>query len=322
MLHKPILIVPGQVDSVFFEIFFKSLKKKKFSSPLILICSIEIFKSNARKYKFLGNYILITKKLNELELNNKTVYIINVNFKDIRNKRSLIKFKNDYILNCFKIAFGILKYKFTYKFLNGPINKKNFLNKKYLGITEFISKKFKRSGIDIGMLIYNKRLSVCPLTTHLPIKLISKNVSKQLIQNKLKLINHFYLNIFKFKPKIAVVGLNPHCESISSFNEDEKVILPAVNFAKRKGISVSGPYPADTIFLKQNRKKFNVILGMYHDQVLTPLKTLYEYDAINITMGLPFLRVSPDHGPNEEMVNKNLSNPTSLIKALEFLDNN
>jgi len=92
--------------------------------------------------------------------------------------------------------------------------------------------------------------------------------------------------------------------------------------SKKKGISVFGPYPADTIFLKQNRSKFNVILGMYHDQVLTPLKTLYEYDAINITMGLPFLRVSPDHGPNEKMVNKNLSNPTSLFKALEFLDQN
>jgi len=79
--------------------------------------------------------------------------------------------------------------------------------------------------------------------------------------------------------------------------------------------------PADTIFLKYNRKKFDVIVGMYHDQVLTPIKTLFEYNAINVTIGLPFLRVSPDHGPNENMVGKNLSNPLSLIRALEFLDN-
>jgi 4-hydroxythreonine-4-phosphate dehydrogenase len=85
---------------------------------------------------------------------------------------------------------------------------------------------------------------------------------------------------------------------------------------------VSGPFPADTIFLKNNRKKFDVIIGMYHDQVLTYLKTLFEYDAINITLGLPFLRISPDHGPNEKMLGKNLSNPLSLLKAIKFLDKN
>ena len=88
---------------------------------------------------------------------------------------------------------------------------------------------------------------------------------------------------------------------------------------KRK-FRVSGPYPADTIFLRKNRKKFDVILGMYHDQVLSPIKTLFEYDAINITLGLPFVRISPDHGPNEKMVGKNVSNPLSLYKAISFLE--
>ena len=85
---------------------------------------------------------------------------------------------------------------------------------------------------------------------------------------------------------------------------------------------MSGPFPADTIFLKKNRKQFNVILGMYHDQVLTPVKTIFEFDAINITMGLPFLRVTPDHGPNQNMVGKNISNPISLINAIIFCDRN
>ena len=89
-----------------------------------------------------------------------------------------------------------------------------------------------------------------------------------------------------------------------------------------KKYNVLGPYSADTIFLKDNRKKFDVIVGMYHDQVLTPLKTLFEYDAINITLGLPFIRISPDHGPNEKMLGKNLSNPLSLLKAIKFLDKN
>ncbi len=97
---------------------------------------------------------------------------------------------------------------------------------------------------------------------------------------------------------------------------------PAIKHLNNIGYKISGPYSADTIFLKNNRKKFNVIVGMYHDQVLTPLKTLYEYDAINITLGLPFTRISPDHGPNAEMLGKNLSNPLSLIKAISFLDKN
>ena len=123
-----------------------------------------------------------------------------------------------------------------------------------------------------------------------------------------------------FKPKIAVTGLNPHCESILKFNEDEKIIRPTIKSLKKKGYNIHGPFSADTIFLKQNRSRYNVILGMYHDQVLSPLKTLKEYDAINITLGLPFFRVSPDHGPNETMINKNLSNPLSLIRSLKFLD--
>ena len=114
--------------------------------------------------------------------------------------------------------------------------------------------------------------------------------------------------------------MNPHCESILSFNEDNEIVSRAINSQKKQGITVSGPYPADTIFLKDNRKKFDVILGMYHDQVLTPIKTLFEFNAINITMGLPFLRITPDHGPNEKMINKNISNPISLVKALSFLD--
>ena len=122
------------------------------------------------------------------------------------------------------------------------------------------------------------------------------------------------------KPNIAITGLNPHCESIDRYNEDSKVIKPVVEYMKKSNYKISGPFPADTIFLKENRKKYDVIIGMYHDQVLTPMKTLFEYDAINITLGLPFIRISPDHGPNEKMLGKNLSNPLSLIKSISFLD--
>ena len=170
------------------------------------------------------------------------------------------------------------------------------------------------------MLIFNENLSVCPLTTHLPLKLVSKNITKDKIEQKIRLIDTFFKEKLNYAPKIAVTGLNPHCESILKINEDEKIVSKAIKSQKKKGIKVNGPFPADTIFLKKNRIKYNVILGMYHDQVLTPFKALFEFDAINVTMGLPFLRVTPDHGPNKKMVGKNISSPVSLIKALTFLD--
>ena len=114
--------------------------------------------------------------------------------------------------------------------------------------------------------------------------------------------------------------MNPHCESVDIFDEDKKIVTPAIKSLVKSNYKIIGPLSADTIFLKKNRKKYNLIVGMYHDQVLTPMKTLFEYDAINITLGLPFLRISPDHGPNESMAGKNKSNPLSLIKALTFFD--
>ena len=104
------------------------------------------------------------------------------------------------------------------------------------------------------MLIYNKELSVCPLTTHLPIKFVSKKINKRLIIEKVILINNFFKNNFGFKPKIGVTGLNPHCESIHEFNEDQKIIMPAIKHLRKKGYKIKGPFPSDTIFLNQNRK--------------------------------------------------------------------
>ena len=316
MKIKPILVVAGEPDSIFFEIFFKSIKIK-IKSPIILICCKNKLIKQLKKFK-------CKKKIRDIDylnlknsyLNNKKINLINVKLQNI----NIEKVKNKYIERCFNIAFFMIKKNYTYKLINGPIEKKTFLKRKYLGVTEYISHKFNTN--KNGMLIYNEKLSVCPLTTHLPLKLVNKNITKKNIENKIKLINSFFKNKFNYSPKIAVTGLNPHCESILKINEDEKIVSRAIQSQKNKGINVKGPYPADTIFLKKNRIKFNVILGMYHDQVLTPFKALFEFDAINITMGLPFLRITPDHGPNKKMVGKNISNPISLIKALKFLDKN
>ena len=313
-----ILIVAGEPNSIFLEIFFK-VQKKKIKNPIILISSKKLLKLQMNKLNFKKKIrILDPKKLNNYRLDNNSINLINKKYNQKNAFEKISKKSNEFIKNSFEMAFKIIKNYKIYKFINGPISKKYFLEKKYLGITEYISQKFKIK--KTGMLIYNKNLSVCPITTHLPLKTVAKKITKKLISEKIKIINNFYIDKLKKKPKVAVLGLNPHCESIYKYNEDLSIIKPAVNNLKKQKYNISGPSLL-ILFLSQNRKKYDVVLGMYHDQVLTPIKTLFEYDAINITMGLPFIRVSPDHGPNEEMLGKNKSNPTSY-KAINFLDKN
>jgi len=320
MSYSPILIVSGEPNSVFLELFFKILKKEKIKSPIILISSKKLLELQMKRLGFKNKINLLNpSKLKTYKLDNKTINLIDVKYNPNKAFEKISSKSNIFIKKSFELAFQIIKKEKIHKFINGPISKKNFLKSKFLGITEYISQKFFTK--KTCMLIYNKNLSVCPVTTHLPLKLIPKKINKKNISEKVSLIDNFYKKKFNIKPKIAILGLNPHCESILKYNEDEKIIRPLIKILKYK-YDVTGPYSADTIFLKKNRKRFDVILGMYHDQVLTPIKTLFEYDAINITLGLPFIRVSPDHGPNESMIGKNLSNPQSLMSAIKFLDKN
>ena len=317
MNYKPILIVAGEPNSIFFEIFFKTIKKK-IKSPIILIASKKMLFKQA---KILNQSIKINS-INEFDViqkkNLKKINLINIDFNQVKAFNKITSKSNKYISSCFDVAIRLLKNNVSNKLINGPISKKAFLKKKFNGITEYLADKTNTK--KFAMIIYNKNLSVCPLTTHIPIKYVSKKIDKLEIINKVKLIDNFWKKRFNKKVKIGVTGLNPHCESIDSFNEDEKIILPTIKKLRKLKYNIEGPLASDTIFLKNNRKKFDLIIGMYHDQVLTPIKTLFEYNAINITIGFPFIRVSPDHGPNESMLGKNNSNYLSLLKAIKFLD--
>ena len=318
MKNKPILIVAGEPNSIFFELFFKVVKKK-IKSPIILIASKKLLLNQAKILKTrisfnITNEFDVIKNKNSL----KKVNLIDIDFKQSCGFTKISSKSNDYISNCFDTAIKLLKNNVSDKLINGPISKKNFLKNKYNGITEYLADKTNTK--KFAMIIYNKNLSVCPLTTHLPIKHVSKKINKLEIINKVKLIDNFWKEKFNKKIKIGVTGLNPHCESIDNFNEDKSIILPTIKKLKKLKYNIDGPFAADTIFLKNNRKKFDLVIGMYHDQVLTPIKTLFEYDAINITIGLPFIRVSPDHGPNESMLGKNKSNYLSLFNSIKFLD--
>ena len=321
MNYKPIIIVAGEPFSIFIEIFFKALKKNRFKHPIVLIVSKNLMIKQMKKLKINHKFFLINKNNFDLaKLNNSRTYIIDVDFSFKKPFEKITNKSNKYISKCFKIAGSLLKKNECAGLINGPISKRHFLSGNFPGITEYLAYETNTKD-NVAMLIYNKKLSVSPLTTHLPLKNVHKYLSKAKIVKQVKLIVNFYYKKFNKKPKIAITGLNPHCESNFETSEEKKIIIPAINYLIKNKYKVSGPFAADTIFLKEQSKNYDVIIGMYHDQVLTPIKTIFGFNAINITLGLPYIRISPDHGPNFSMIGKNISNPKSLVNALKFFDN-
>ena len=312
-----ICIISGEPNSINSEIIGKVLKMKK--------------KFNRQNFFIIGNYKLIKKQFDQLKSNIKLKKIIRIdNYDFAKNNFVLdvplefknpfkvpIKNKRSYIMNCFKIAIDLAKKKKVAGFINCPINKFETFGLRTMGITEFLAKKEKVLGKE-AMLIYNKSLSVSPITTHIKIKNVSKKITKKIIIDKSLTINNFYKKRFNIKPKIGILGLNPHNFEFRKESEESKTIIPAIKTLKKNKVFVYGPISGDTAFNNQSKKKYDVIIGMYHDQVLSPFKALYNFDAINVTLGLPYIRVSPDHGTGEGILKKNLANPKSLVECIKF----
>ena len=323
MKNRPILIIMGEPYSVFLELIFKVFKSDfitKVKRPIVLIGSKKLLQGqmNILGYKFKVKTMLPAEIKKSINLY-KTINLIDVNFDHKKSFDQISKKSNKYIKDCFSVAMNLINRDNKISLINGPISKKHFLKGKSLGITEYLAKKTIKND-NVAMLIFNQKLAVSPITTHLALKDVHKKISKEKIYNHINLIVDFYKKNFKKKPKIAITGLNPHCESNFKNCEEDSTIIPAIKNLKMKRIKVEGPFPADTIFMQENLRKFDVIIGMYHDQVLTPMKALFGFNAINITLGLPFIRISPDHGPNYSMLGKNLSNPQSLVEAIKFLE--
>jgi 4-hydroxythreonine-4-phosphate dehydrogenase len=169
------------------------------------------------------------------------------------------------------------------------------------------------------MLLFNENFSVLPLTTHIPLKNVYKEISFKKIEKACKNINYFYSKILKRKKiKIGILGLNPHNgENGYIGTEEKKIIIPTIKKLKKK-YSIIGPLSPDTSFLQRKKLKIHVLIGHYHDQVLTAFKTKFDLDAINITIGLPFIRISPDHGIGTDIIGKGIANPKSFKNVIKF----
>ena len=188
---------------------------------------------------------------------------------------------------------------------------------KYKGHTEFLAhltntKKY-------AMMLASDKLKVFLVTTHVPVKDISKSLRMQDISDKLVLANLYLKRYFKTgKSLIAVCGLNPHAGDNGLIGDEErKIILPAIKDAERKGVNAKGPLAADGVFFDLMRGAYDAVLCMYHDQGLVALKMIGRDSAVNITLGLPFIRTSPGHGTALDIAGKGIASPESMKQAIK-----
>ena len=202
--------------------------------------------------------------------------------------------------------------------VTAPISKAslNLCGLKFSGHTEFLASLSHSK--DVVMMFYSEPIKVALLTTHLSLRKAIDEVKKEKIIYKVKLVAEEFERLFKKKPGIAVCGLNPHAGEMGLFGEEEKrEIMPAIEALRKQSMSVSGPFPADTIFARVLKKKeFDLVFSLYHDQGLTAIKSL-NIKSVNITLGLPFIRTSPDHGTAFDIAGKNLADPSGMIQAIQ-----
>ena len=317
-MNSKILIICGDPNSINAEIIFKTWKKvsKLQRQRITLIGNFQLLSDQAKSLKIR----VPIKKIDNIDKKNDKKFLNIIDYPlrykkcyNVQNKEA-----SKYVIGCLNLANKICIEKKIKGFINCPIDKKLIKKKGIYGVTEFIAKKSKVKKFSEVMMLYNKKLSVVPITTHIKVANISKNIKKKNLIKKINTLNFYFKKIFRYKPKIAVLGLNPHNAEKEKDSEEVKQIIPAIKQLKIK-LNIFGPMSADSFF-NSDYKQYDVIVGMYHDQVLIPFKNLFKFDAINITLGLKYIRMSPDHGTAKNIIGKNLANNQSLVNCVKFLD--
>jgi 4-hydroxythreonine-4-phosphate dehydrogenase len=317
-MSNKILIVAGDPNSINSEIIFKSWKKLdiKIKRNIYIIANYNLIYNQFKRLK-LSTSLLKRSNLNDKPSNHFKIIDMPLYFKN--PFKVLFNEASKYVINSLNLAHDLAIKKRIKGIINCPIDKRLIKTTKKIGVTEFLANKCRIKNKSEVMMIHNQTLSVVPITTHIDIKNVEKNISSKIILKKITTLNTNFKKIFKKKPKIAVLGLNPHNSEMRNLSFEKSKILPAIKKLKDKGFRIHGPLVADTIFMN-NYKNYDVIVGMYHDQVLAPFKALFHFNAINITLGLNYIRVSPDHGTGADIIGKNKANYLSLFECIRFIN--
>jgi len=314
LISKPTFVSLGDPSGIGPEVFIKAIKDQKLKhhlSKVILVSSPKVIEGaiSALDVKQKINLISDIKNARPDSIN-----LINVDgCKDFVLGEPTFN-NSKFIIECLSTAADLALTNSSC-LVTGPLNKsiiqKHIQN--FTGHTEFLKRKFNAN--EVLMYMTNGNLHLGILTTHIPLKEVSSAISRDLIKNKYKLLHHGLIDIFKLaNPKIAVLGINPHAGEFGTIgNEEQNIILPAIDELQHEGYDAYGPVSADTVF---TQTKYNAVLSMYHDQALPVVKTIDFNKTVNITLGLPFLRISVDHGTAEDIAKNYSANYESMMEAL------
>ena len=320
---KPLIgITMGDPAGVGPELIVKLLKNKSFDfSKFIFFGSSKVLEYEFRKY----NVRIPIKNFSTIgSVDTSKEFIVNFepkkfdfNFEIGKINPNCGRLAYEAILNAIEFANrGLVK-----AIVTCPINKESLklASVELIGHTEILSKKSKSN--DVFMLMVNDELKVILCTIHVPLLKAVLSLDEKLILKTIIAANKACYNFGIKNPRIGVAGLNPHAGENGTMGDEEQIFIkPAIQEAINSGLNVSGPFSPDIIFSLAREKKFDIVVSLYHDQGLIPFKYFGVGNGVNITLGLPFVRTSPDHGTAFDIAGKGIANPNSFFKAIRYAE--
>jgi len=309
----------GDINGIGTELAIKTINKLYNPSKrnFVLFCPQNVFEKTIKNYKVVFDYEII-KEISSAKNFSKVIVVDIGKYKQSVGTPSTYSGKASFqsIIDAYKC----IQLKYTDAIITSPISKTSFqlAGIKYPGHTELFADLTKTN--KFMMTFLSKDFIAGLVTIHVPIKDVSKLLNKRIIENSINTLHRMLINDLGIEnPKIAVLGLNPHAgEEGKIGNEEETILKPVIK--KLKNLNVAGPFVPDAFFGNKKYKKFDAVLGMYHDQVLIPFKLLNFDKGVNFTAGLPIIRTSPDHGTGFDIAGKGIADPSSFIEAVKWAE--
>jgi 4-hydroxythreonine-4-phosphate dehydrogenase len=312
-------ITSGDFNGIGYEVILKTLTDSRIYehfTPVIygMARAVAYYKKGIEAQMSLN----VVKNVDEIS--HKRINVVNCADEEIKIEPGVSnRIAGNFAFRALERATEDLKNGHIHALVTAPINKENIQSEKFrfAGHTEYLAQKFDNAGKTLMILIANE-LRVAVATGHIPLRQVVDKLSVDFVLRKINVLNNSLIQDFRvIKPRIAILGLNPHAGDNGVIGTEEReIIIPAIKTAEKQGVLCFGPFAADGFFGTENYKKYDAILAMYHDQGLIPFKTLAMQNGVNFTAGLSIVRTSPAHGTAYDIAGKNSADENSFRQAL------
>ncbi len=317
VFHK-ILLTMGEPAGIGPELVIK-IAQTQFNAQLIVIGDSKYLMALATKLKLPLKLISVDWQSRPVKHQPGTLYIEELSLVEKVNLGQLSTSNAQIVLQSLLRSSELALENKVAAIVTSPVHKANInkIDASFLGHTEFFA---KQANVEkVVMMLATKNLRMALATTHIPLKEVSNHISQDSLIQIITVINNSFKSLNLKKPKIAVCGLNPHAGEDGLLGmEEHEIISPALKKLKSEGFDVDGPFPSDSLFTPQKRELFDLFLAMFHDQGLPVVKAIGFGQTVNVTLGLPYIRTSVDHGTALDIADSLSASPSSLIYAVNY----